>query len=113
MTDSMRPSRVWASWLGKGLLCLLATAVGCAEPRPGTPADDGAAEPIRLVLQITVDGLRSDLLDRYGDRFGDGGFRKLLDEGTVYRNAHYTPRIPKRSWGTQRWRRARPLPSTA
>jgi hypothetical protein len=27
----------------------------------------------RLVLQITVDGLHSDLLHRYGDRFGESG----------------------------------------
>jgi predicted AlkP superfamily pyrophosphatase or phosphodiesterase len=27
----------------------------------------------RLVLQITVDGLRSDLLRRYGGRFGESG----------------------------------------
>ena len=44
----------------------------------------------RLILQITVDGLRGDLLRRYGDRFGEGGFRFLLDEGVVYTNAHYS-----------------------
>ncbi len=43
----------------------------------------------RLILQITVDGLRGDLLRRYGDRFGEGGFRYLLDRGAVYTNAHY------------------------
>ncbi|MCP4403058.1 MAG: hypothetical protein GY801_37850, partial [bacterium] len=26
---------------------------------------------------------------RYGDRFGEGGFRFLLEQGTVYTNAHY------------------------
>jgi len=46
-------------------------------------------EDLKLVLQITVDGLRADLLNRYGDRFGEGGFRYLLDSGTVYTNAHY------------------------
>ena len=45
--------------------------------------------PIKLVLQITVDGLRGDLLSRYGDRFGAGGFRYLLDTGAVFANAHY------------------------
>jgi predicted AlkP superfamily pyrophosphatase or phosphodiesterase len=44
---------------------------------------------IRLVLQITVDGLRGDLLDRYGKGFGEGGFRYLQENGTVYTNAHY------------------------
>ncbi|MGI9399809.1 MAG: alkaline phosphatase family protein [Rhizobiaceae bacterium] len=44
----------------------------------------------RLILQITVDGLRGDLLRRYGDRFGEGGFRYLLENGVVYTNAHYS-----------------------
>ena len=45
---------------------------------------------VRLVLQITVDGLRGDLLNRYGDRFGKGGLRLLLEKGAVYANAHYS-----------------------
>jgi len=44
---------------------------------------------IRLVLQITVDGLRADLLDRYAAGFGEGGFKYLLESGAVYTNAHY------------------------
>jgi len=44
---------------------------------------------IKLVLQITVDGLRADLLNRYQKNFTEGGFRYLLDEGVVYTNAHY------------------------
>lgn len=47
------------------------------------------AEPPRLVLQVTVDQLRGDLPTRYYDRLGEGGFRYLLDEGVVYRNAHH------------------------
>lgn len=43
----------------------------------------------KLVLQITVDQLRGDLLSRYYDRLGKGGFRYLLDAGTVYTNAHH------------------------
>ena len=49
----------------------------------------GAAEPPRLVLQITVDALRGDLPGRYAHLFGDGGFRYLMDEGVHYTNAHY------------------------
>jgi hypothetical protein len=40
------------------------------------------AEPendIKLVLQITVDGLRADLINRYQKSFGKGGFNYLLD----------------------------------
>ena len=43
----------------------------------------------KLILQITVDQLRGDLLARYYDRLGEGGFRYLLDVGTVYSNAHH------------------------
>ena len=46
-------------------------------------------QDVRLVLQITVDGLRADLLSRYSDRFGEGGFRYLKQNGTIFANAHY------------------------
>jgi len=36
-----------------------------------------------------VDQLRGDLLWRYEDRFGEGGFRYLMEQGTVYLNAHH------------------------
>lgn len=48
-----------------------------------------AKADIQLILQITVDGLRGDLLQRYEDRFGKGGFRYLLDQGVVFTNANY------------------------
>jgi predicted AlkP superfamily pyrophosphatase or phosphodiesterase len=46
-------------------------------------------DSVKLVLQITIDGLRGDLLNRYGDGFGKGGFRFLMEKGIVYTNAHY------------------------
>jgi len=51
-------------------------------------AEEGSRD-IHLVLQLTVDGLRADLLTRSDDRFGEGGFRYLLDNGAVFANAHY------------------------
>ena len=47
------------------------------------------ADAPRLVLQITVDGLRADLLPRYRENFINRGFNHLLNEGMVYTNAHY------------------------
>ncbi len=47
------------------------------------------AAGVTLVLQITVDGLRADLLYRYRKGFDKGGFRYLLQKGAVYTNAHY------------------------
>ncbi|MFG6160269.1 alkaline phosphatase family protein [Halomonas sp. 1390] len=53
------------------------------------PLAAGAQEPPRLILQITVDQLRGDLLLRQRDQFGEGGFRYLLDEGIHYVDAHH------------------------
>jgi predicted AlkP superfamily pyrophosphatase or phosphodiesterase len=52
-------------------------------------ANAQADQGIRLVLQITVDGLRGDLLDRYRAGFGKDGFNLLSRQGAVYTNAHY------------------------
>ncbi|WP_371860089.1 alkaline phosphatase family protein [Vibrio superstes] len=53
-----------------------------------SPVFSAEAKP-KLVLQITVDGLRGDLLERYKHNFGEGGFRYLMDQGVYYTNAHY------------------------
>ncbi len=44
----------------------------------------------RLILQITIDQLRGDLLFRSRDSFGQGGFRYLIDSGIVYHDAHHS-----------------------
>ena len=66
---------VFALLIVTGLLPILAQ--GATLPRP------------KLVLFVVVDQLRGDMHLRFEDRFGDGGFRRLLEEGVVYRNAHY------------------------
>jgi arylsulfatase A-like enzyme len=43
----------------------------------------------KLVLQITVDQLRGDFLERYSDRFVEDGFRYFMEKGTWYNNAHH------------------------
>ena len=54
-----------------------------------TPAFAQVRGDIKLVLQITIDGLRGDLLQRYQRNYGEDGFRYLLDNGVVFTNAHY------------------------
>jgi predicted AlkP superfamily pyrophosphatase or phosphodiesterase len=54
-----------------------------------TDANAQTKSEVKLVLQVTVDGLRADLLNRYKNGFGKGGFRFLMEEGTYYTNAHY------------------------
>lgn len=51
-------------------------------------AQAGPQRP-KLVLQITVDQLRADLLHRYGSHFGEGGFRRLMAAGAVFESAHH------------------------
>ena len=48
-----------------------------------------AADAPRLVLQITVDGLRGDRLDLYAENFAKDGLNYLRNKGVVYHNAHY------------------------
>jgi len=43
----------------------------------------------KLILQITVDGLRGDLPDRFRNVLGEGGFRYLMEQGIHYSNANY------------------------
>ncbi len=42
----------------------------------------------KLVLVLAVDGLPAEQLQRYRGQFGQGGLRRLMDEGAVFSNAH-------------------------
>ncbi|AXI44728.1 alkaline phosphatase [Sulfitobacter sp. SK012] len=48
-----------------------------------------AQEKPRMVLQITVDQLRGDLIDRFSAGMTDDGFNYLLKNGAVFTNAHH------------------------
>ena len=65
-----------------GFIVSLVTLVqpGCSTPAP-TP---------RLAVIVVVDMFPADYLARYGDHFGDQGFKRLTSEGAVFTNAHYT-----------------------
>jgi len=78
----MRPTR------DLKLLRAAAFAAAALMLAPGLSDAEPAAPP-RLVLQITVDGLRGDLPGRYAHLFGEGGFRYLMEDGVHYTNAHY------------------------
>jgi len=67
-------------------LCML---LGSCVAGNATLANAESRQDIRLVLQITVDGLRADLLNRYQASFSKDGFQYLLRQGTVYTNAQY------------------------
>lgn len=49
-----------------------------------------AQKPPRLVVGIVVDQMRSDYVQRFWNDFGDGGFKKLANEGAYFPNTYYT-----------------------
>lgn len=71
-------------------LAMLALA-GSASPAAFAAAASNASDQRpRLVLQLTVDQLRGDALQRYRDRLSaNGGFQLLKKRSIYYTNAHY------------------------
>ena len=67
---------------------LLAVLFACTVSYCLTARPASAAAP-KLIVQITIDQLRGDMLPRFKRRFGDKGFRYLMDSGVYYANAHY------------------------
>jgi len=43
----------------------------------------------KLVVGIVVDQMRQEYLYRFERKYGDGGFKRLMDQGFMLRNAHY------------------------
>jgi predicted AlkP superfamily pyrophosphatase or phosphodiesterase len=58
-------------------------------PLCGLPASGPSAAPADLVLLVVIDQLRGDMPWRFRDRFGAGGFRYLMEQGTSFSNAQY------------------------
>ena len=43
----------------------------------------------RLVVSITIDQLRSDYLEAFTPLYGEGGLKRLMNQGMVFTNADY------------------------
>jgi len=43
----------------------------------------------RLIVGIVVDQMRNDYMYRYWKRYGNGGFKRLVNGGYYFKNAHY------------------------
>ncbi|UTA67353.1 MULTISPECIES: alkaline phosphatase PafA [Emticicia] len=66
------------------LLLLLSLPVLAQKPqKAATPAKP------KLVLGIMVDQMRYDYLERYYSKYGNGGFKRLMNQGFNCRNNHY------------------------
>lgn len=70
------------------LLVLSGCTASRDEPVAATPSQAGDGKP-RLAVLVIFDQLRGDYLARWGDLFGEGGFRRLTQEGAWFQNCHY------------------------
>src|SRR5271166_4114296 len=55
-----------------------------AQSEPRIPGD----KP-KLIVGIVVEQMRHDYIQKYWDKFGEGGFKRLLNEGTYCKNANF------------------------
>ena len=78
-TETARQPR-WLRLLPWGIVAILAAVAGWMRPAVGQGANGLLLTGGRV--QITVDQLRGDMLPRFQERFGYGGFRFLLENGT-------------------------------
>lgn len=46
-------------------------------------------EKPKLIVGIVVEQMRHDYINKYWDKFGEGGFKRLLNEGTYCKNANF------------------------
>ncbi|WP_296947919.1 alkaline phosphatase family protein [uncultured Massilia sp.] len=73
------------------LLAPLHAGAGAAAPAAradGTAATKEAVARPRLLVVMVIDGLPSEQVQRYRDQFGQGGLRRLLEQGASFTNAH-------------------------
>ncbi len=69
----------------KGLITSLITVLTFT----GLNASDFSSTP-KLVIGLTIDQLRTDYLEAFSSLYGEKGFKRLLKEGRVYRNAEFS-----------------------
>ena len=55
----------------------------------GAQAQVGSRQAPKLVVNITIDQLRSDYLETFATNYIADGFKRLLAEGTIYENVSY------------------------
>jgi predicted AlkP superfamily pyrophosphatase or phosphodiesterase len=68
---------------------LLAGFTVSAQTVKKTVAQKTTLSQPKLVVGIVVDQMRQDYLYRYYDKYGEGGFKRMMREGFVSRNHHY------------------------
>ena len=68
----------------KGLITsILALTFGSLQAQPLPPSP-------KLVVTLTIDQLRTDYMEAFSSLYGEKGFKRLLREGKVFRQADYS-----------------------
>ncbi|MCM1005700.1 MAG: alkaline phosphatase family protein [Prevotella sp.] len=73
----------------KAFLFYISLLIGVATSE-ATPIADLQSRP-KLVLAVVVDQLRTDCLEQLASLMSNGGFARLKNEGTYFRNVQYAP----------------------
>ncbi|GAB3167785.1 alkaline phosphatase PafA [Telluribacter humicola] len=81
------PVKVLCCWIVSLALVGSAAAQSAKKSTPNTTSSL-LARP-KLVVGIVVDQMRYDYLYRFYDKYGEGGFKRLMNEGFNSRNHHY------------------------
>ena len=63
------------------IAALLCSGLNAQDPQWATPP--------KLVVGVVVDQMRVDNIYRYWDNYSEGGFKRLVREGSFQRDAHY------------------------
>lgn len=75
----------------KGLITsILALTFGSLQAQPLPP-------PPKLVVTLTIDQLRTDYMEAFSSLYGERGFKRLLREGKVFRQAEYSFNVTDRA----------------
>lgn len=72
---------------------LLLTLCGCKSQNSLTTSneiriEESSSKP-KLIVGIVIDQMRYDYLTRFYDRYGEGGFKRLVEEGFNCKNNHF------------------------
>lgn len=74
------------------LLLVLLPSVVFGQAKP-TIASKAAGDKPKLIIGIVIDQMRYDYLYRYAEKYGKGGFKRLMSQGFNNKNAQY-PYVP-------------------
>src|SRR5690606_36120445 len=74
------------------MLFIAITSMSCTSQQTVLKSDETAivpSQPPKLVVGIVVDQMRYDYLTRFYSKYGEGGFKRMMDEGFNCKNNHY------------------------